>query len=184
MLNFRRFALRNNSRRRPAIGLPRAAEVCESRVLLSGAPAAEVVADAAEPEVVTQAGPPAAGPTASPIFADGEPGEIPPEGPGEIPGEAPGEEPGGDYPDEEFGLTSFIKVTPTYLNGNVTLTGQVASINGGDSIVINISGIDVGTAAVDANGNFTFTYAFPAAGNITLTAFDHEGYEGETWVVF
>lgn len=177
MLNFRRFALRNNSRRRAALVLPRAAEVCESRVLLSGAPAAEVVADAAEPEVAES---PVAEPTAAPIFADGEPGEIPPEGPGEIPDESPGEEPGS----EEFGLTEFISVTPTYLNGNVTLTGQVASINGGDSIVINIAGIDVGTANVDANGNFTFTYAFPPGGNITLTAFDNEGNEGETWVVF
>ena len=66
-----------------------------------------VVEEAAEPV-----------PAAGPVFADGDPGEIPlegpgeipPEGPGEIPGESPGEEPGGDFPGEEVSITRITEL--------------------------------------------------------------------------
>jgi hypothetical protein len=180
ILNFRRFALRNNPRRRAALVLPRAAEVFESRVLLSGAPAAEVVEEAAEPV-----------PAAGPVFADGDPGEIPlegpgeipPEGPGEIPGESPGEEPGGDFPGEEVSITRITELVKTVENGVVTITGQVASLTGGDEIVFNIDGSDVGSVTVDANGSFSFSFAYPSDFVIIVTAFDADGIEGETRIL-
>ena len=177
MLNFRRFVLRNNPRRRAALVLPRAAEVCESRVLLSGAPAAEIVEEAAEDTAAEPA------PATGPVLADGDPGEIPPEGPGEIPGELPGEEPGGELPGEEVSITRITELVKTVENGVVTITGQVASLTGGDEIVFNIDGSDVGSVTVDANGSFSFSFAYPSDFVIIVTAFDADGIEGESRIL-
>lgn len=167
MLNFRRFALRNNSRRRAALVLPRAAEVCESRVLLSGAPVAEVVA-----ETTTEAAE-AAVPIAEEIPME-EP-VVPEEEPGELPSEdIPGEETGSEFP------TEFVEINSRMENGNLVITGTVNSLNGGDTIVFNVGGNDVGTANVDADGTFSFTFFLPPTGVINSTAFDSDGNEGQT----
>jgi len=169
LLNFRRFVLRNNPRRRAALVLPRAAEVCESRVLLSGAPAAEIVEEAAEDTAAEPA------PATGPVLADGDPGEIP--------GELPGEEPGGELPGEEVSITRITELVKTVENGVVTITGQVASLTGGDEIVFNIDGSDVGSVTVDANGSFSFSFAYPSDFVIIVTAFDADGIEGESRIL-
>lgn len=183
MLNFRRFALRNNSRRRAAHVLPRAAEVFESRVLLSGAPAAEVVEETPEAEV------PAAEPTptSDPVLADEDPGEIPVEGPGEIPGELPGEEPGGDFPEGELVIVGFVSLNSTTLaGGTIQITGQLTA--SGHSVTFTLPGIngdfEEHTVTVDADGQFSFSYFLPPDGIITATAFDGDGNEGDTQIVF
>ncbi|MDA0588957.1 MAG: hypothetical protein O2820_14415 [Planctomycetota bacterium] len=199
MLNFRRFALRNNSRRRAAQVLPRAAEVFESRVLLSGAPAAEVVEETPEAEVPIAE--PA--PTSDPVLADEDPGEIPFEGPGEvpsddpgeipvggpgeIPGESPGEEPGGDFPADEVLIAGFVSLNSTALaGGTIQITGQLTV--SGHSVTFTFPGIngdlEEHTVTADADGRFSFSYFLPPDGIITATAFDGDGNEGDTQIVF
>jgi hypothetical protein len=152
-------------------------------VLLSGAPAAEVVEETAESEVPNAE----LAPTSDPVLADEDPGEIPLEGPGEIPGESPGEEPGGDYPTDEQGVAEFVSLSSTALaGGRFEITGQLNS--SGDSVTFSLSGLngdlEFHTVTADADGRFSFSWYLPPDGIITAIAFDADGNAGDAAVVF
>jgi len=191
MLELSRLVLRRSIRRRSAGVLPGAAEICESRLLLSAATAGQLAETAAaepaadenpagkNPAGKNTAGKNTAGKNTAgkPPFARtdcGPPGE-----------EDPGEEPGEDTPDDIEEQAPYFESLRSRLSADGTqiiITGKVQSLTGGDTV--EFAGAATGSITVDTDGNFVFTFDYNGDGIVSATATDNNGTVGETRFLF
>lgn len=171
MLSFLRFSVRARARRRSAAMLPRVAEVCESRLLLSTTTSGEVVEDPAVDPVMEE-------PATDPTMADpsgSETGSQPPPPPPEDPPEDPGDPP---PPEGSETPPVFVAFNVSRVGNTVTVTGQVNSLTGGDTV--DFGGVVSGSVTVDAQGFFSFSFSFAGTGILSATATDLNGIESDT----